>query len=83
MSREAGTVPSAVPSTMRETGKVARDGDGARRDPTIPPMVTVIEEPATKTSCAPRSRSTLRWSKALTRLDGPGRLPADEPLGGA
>jgi hypothetical protein len=50
MSKDAGTVPSAVPSTISDTGKVARDGDGARRDPTIPPMVTVMEDPATKTS---------------------------------
>jgi hypothetical protein len=42
----AGTVPSAVPTTIAATGIVAHDRDGANWAPIIPPKKNVTEAPA-------------------------------------
>ena len=64
-----GTVAAAVPTTMNDSGKVARAGLGARSLPTMPPTVTTRMVPAVKTSCARKYSGRLRAAM---------RLPASE-----
>ena len=59
ISNAAGTVASAVPTTIRDSGRVASDGCGAIALPTIPPKVTISTDPETKTTWARKYRVRL------------------------
>ena len=52
ISIATGTVAAAVPTTMNESGSVARAGSAAIALPTMPPRVTIRFVPAVKTSWA-------------------------------
>ena len=52
ISSAAGTAAKAVPTTIKERGRVASDGLGAISLPTMPPKVTMSTEPETKTTWA-------------------------------
>ena len=57
---DAGTVPLAVPTIIKATGRVANTGDGAKIEPTIPPRKIVTFVPVKAKTCARHNNQTLR-----------------------